>query len=185
MACGTGKTFTALRIAEEIVPADGTVLFLVPSLALLSQTLREWSNQTLLSSFHPIAVCSDKKVSEDEEDISPAAVLIVVTTNKDELVREFKPNKFNVIFATYHSIEVVIDAQKQGLPEIDLTICDEAHRTTGAELPKKEKSYFLMVHDNKHLRSRKRLYMTATPRVYKETSETTGGRKRHYPVLYG
>ena len=63
MACGTGKTFTSLRIAEEITCQKGTILFLVPSIALLSQTLREW-NYDSRRKIHSVCICSDSQVSK-------------------------------------------------------------------------------------------------------------------------
>ncbi len=75
-----------------------------------------------------------------------------------------------VVFSTYHSIQVISDAQKEhGLPEFDLIICDEAHRTTGVVLgTDKYESEFIKVHDNSIIRGKKRLYMTATPKIFSD-----------------
>ncbi len=75
-----------------------------------------------------------------------------------------------VIFSTYHSIQVISDAQNtHGLPEFDLIICDEAHRTTGVVLgTEKHESEFIKVHDNSIIRGKKRLYMTATPKIFSD-----------------
>ena len=168
MACGTGKTFTALKIAEKNCADGGNVLFLVPSLALLSQTLREWSADSgrPLRSF---AVCSDVKVGRDAEDIRVHDLAIPATTDADKLahkLRQPQPGRTNVVFATYHSIDVVATAQQHGAPAFDLIICDEAHRTTGVEDGGTKQSHFTKVHNNTYLHGKKRLYMTATPRIY-------------------
>ncbi len=176
MACGTGKTFTVLKIAEQLAPPNrntgGNILFLVPSLALLSQTLHAWSADAM----HPLrnfAVCSDTKVNKRSEDISVCDLAIPATTDSKKLAEQLKQStsRTNVVFATYHSIDVVIKAQQQGAPDFDLIICDEAHRTTGVESDKKEQSYFTKVHDPEKLRGNKRLYMTATPRIYSPSAK--------------
>ena len=183
MACGTGKTFTALKIAEELVPAGGNVLFLVPSISLISQTFWEWSAQSEnpLNSF---AVCSDAQVGKkktDEEDIRTYELPFPAHTNARRLesetgmMRAKEKKNLNVIFSTYQSIKVISDAQKLfGLPEFDLVICDEAHRTTGVEqteLNKSEAATFTAVHNSDFLKAKRRLYMTATPRIYTDDSK--------------
>ena len=182
MACGTGKTFTALKTAEELVPAGGNVLFLVPSLSLISQTLSEWSAQSE-KPLNCFAVCSDPAVGNkktEEEDIRTSDLAFPAHTNPRKLVKEtglmrdkLKKN-ITVIFSTYQSIAVVSEAQKLGLPDFDIVICDEAHRTTGVEqteLSQKEASAFVAVHDADFLKAKKRLYMTATPRIYDDASK--------------
>ncbi|UAT43047.1 DEAD/DEAH box helicase [Anaplasmataceae bacterium AB001_6] len=172
MACGTGKTFTALKITEKIMQKKSIVLFMVPSLSLLSQTLKEWIEEKDRS-FDFCAVCSDKKVTKIDEDISPSDIRIPVTTDHTRLYNNIKYSLENessdiiAILATYQSIDVVIEAQKKGLPDFSLIICDEAHRTTGIE-QNDQLSCFLKVHKNKNINAQKRLYMTATPRVYKD-----------------
>ena len=183
MACGTGKTFTALKIAEELVPAGGQVLFLVPSISLISQTLGEWCSQSE-KPLNAFAVCSDPQAGvkkTDEEDIRTSDLAFPAHTNARKLVKEVEllrgklKKNFTVIFSTYQSIKVISDAQKLfGLPEFDLVICDEAHRTTGVEqteMDKKEASAFVAVHDADFLKAKKRLYMTATPRIYDDASK--------------
>jgi predicted helicase len=177
MACGTGKTFTSLKIAEAMVPDGGTMLFLVPSIALLSQSLKEWKQEAE----RPItayAVCSDSKVgkSKDDEDIQVTDLAYPATTNAKKLIAHFNNSKpsgegFTVIFSTYQSIDVISKAQALGVPEFDLIVCDEAHRTTGVKLADADESSFIRVHDNKFVDAKKRLYMTATPRIYAEQSK--------------
>ena len=178
MACGTGKTFTSLKIAEASVPDGGNVLFLVPSISLLSQTLLEWSAeaQRPISSF---AVCSDSKVGKknDEEDISIHDLAFPAHTKPSLLVKQLngikaaRKKNISVIFSTYQSIGVVAEAQKHGVPEFDLVICDEAHRTTGVEQDSKDFSNFIAIHKPNFIKAKKRLYMTATPRIYDDASK--------------
>lgn len=173
MACGTGKTFTSLKIAENQTHGTGNVLFLVPSISLLNQTLLEWSAQCSYE-YRVFAVCSDPKASKDTDSMdSLTDTLIPATTNVSTLMREYKSEKnknvLNLFFSTYQSISVIHEFQKQSGIEFDLTICDEAHRTTGV-IDKKE-SEFVRVHDEKYIKTAKRLYMTATPRVYGDSSK--------------
>lgn len=174
MACGTGKTFTALRLAEEFAASNhehASVLILVPSIALLAQTLREWMAQATVD-MRPYAVCSDAKVAKGAEDVSAFDVGIGVSTDGQVIFERFEHGRrakgLSVIFSTYQSLPAVYDAQQMGLPEFDLVICDEAHRTTGVTLEGEEASNFSKIHDTEYIRAAKRLYMTATPRLFDE-----------------
>lgn len=173
MACGTGKTLMALRFVEGFCPS-GTVLFLAPSISLVSQTMRSWVNQTR-NRINIYVVCSDGKASKvASEDYGILTdVPFPATTNALTVAQRFAPkaDALNVIFSTYQSIEVIHEAQKLGLPAFDLIICDEAHRTTGRL--EKDESAFVKVHDNDYINSAKRLYMTATPRVYTAREKDT------------
>jgi predicted helicase len=176
MACGTGKTFTSLKIAEKI---GGSILFLTPSIALVSQTFNEWAIQSSIK-INPIIICSDKTIKADDDDISTYDLTIAPTTDP-KLVSEtckkiFKNNELNVIFSTYQSIDVVIKAQEYGLKDFDLIICDEAHRTTGVTLSDRDDTHFTKVHDNDHIKSKRRLYMTATPKIYKESDKQSANK---------
>lgn len=194
MACGTGKTYTSLAITEEIA-LGGNVLFLVPSLALLAQTLREWTAFSK-KPIHALAVCSDSNIGrrkekdgDDNAEIDVTDLAFPATTDTKSLIRQWdalqrkirnrKQSKENrgtaVVFSTYHSIASVHEAQKKGLPEFDLVICDEAHRTTGVTLADDDESHFVKIHDNKYVRAAKRLYMTATPRVYGDETKSKAG----------
>lgn len=175
MACGTGKTFTGLKIAEAMVGAGGVALVLVPSLALMSQTIREWTidSATSLRSF---AVCSDAQVgkrrrnADDVMEVELHDLDYPATTNAVKLASRAghpAPDRMTVVFSTYQSIQVISDAQKlHGFPEFDLIICDEAHRTTGATLAGEDESNFVKIHNQDFIAGRKRIYMTATPRVF-------------------
>ncbi|MBX9597063.1 MAG: DEAD/DEAH box helicase family protein [Burkholderiales bacterium] len=178
MACGTGKTFTALKIAESCAGKNKRVLFLVPSLALASQTITEWSIETT-TPIHAFAVCSDvdvgkRKASEDDiAEVNTHDLAYPATTDAKKLAEKNQqqyPDKMTVIFSTYQSIDVINKAQKlYGMADFDLIICDEAHRTTGATLAGEDDSEFVKIHDNDFIRGTKRLYMTATPRIYIDT----------------
>ncbi|MCP1318111.1 type ISP restriction/modification enzyme [Halomonas sp. 707B3] len=183
MACGTGKTFTALKIAEAMAGAGKRVLFMVPSLALMQQTVTEWSNDTT-TPIRAFAACSDaqvgkRKIAEDVAELQQHDLAFPATTDSSRLAKVATPedhDAMTVVFSTYQSIQVISDAQKQhGLPEFDLIICDEAHRTTGVTLAGKDESNFVRIHDNHHVESKKRLYMTATPRIYGEKAQTKAG----------
>lgn len=179
MAPGTGKTFTSLKIAEALFNEKGgnnyNVLYLVPSIQLLSQTLFNWnsdkSNEIEMVSF---SVVSDKKATkkkQGEDDLSARDVGFPATTNVNELmanyssIRETGSKTMTVVFSTYQSIDVIHDAQEAGYPEFDLIISDEAHRTTGAA-KLGEDSMFTKVHSDKNVAGNLRLYQTATPKVY-------------------
>ncbi|MEV8143806.1 type ISP restriction/modification enzyme [Specibacter sp. NPDC078709] len=175
MACGTGKTYTSLKIVEEQVPIGGTVLFLVPSIALLQQTLNEWTAQATVP-IRALAVCSDSKVGRKEnEDVSVHDLAFPATTDPVKLVNRARistgQEAVTVVFSTYQSIDVIAQAQQQGLADFDLILCDEAHRTTGITEADHDDSTFVRVHDETYLKAAKRLYMTATPRIYVQESK--------------
>ncbi|MDE4085381.1 DEAD/DEAH box helicase family protein [Planococcus maritimus] len=180
MAPGTGKTYTSMAIAEELAKKKNDifrVLYLVPSIQLLSQTLRGWTADTNYN-MDSIAVCSDRKVTKKESnddiaDINVADIGYPATTDANRLLEyqsriEASQSKgdFITVFSTYQSIDIIIEAQKQGFYEFDLVVCDEAHRTTGATELGKEDSNFTKVHYDDNIKTAKRLYQTATPRVY-------------------
>jgi predicted helicase len=174
MACGTGKTFTALRIAETVAAAGGTVLYLVPSISLLQQSMREWATHRTIPHRY-IGICSDTRAGRNDEDASLQELEIPVTTNPEQILESLqydRPDAMTVVFCTYHSLELVQQAQDAGAPPFDLVLGDEAHRTTGIERPGDEASPFVLVHDEKKIRAAKRLYMTATPRLYTEGAKS-------------
>ena len=180
MACGTGKTFTSLRIAEAILENDpevgkerpGCVLFLAPSISLIGQTLREWVSNSM-DDLNAVCVCSDttvtKKRTEDDVGERVEDLGLPATTDPGKIAfRAMVSEDTTVVFSTYQSIDAVIAAQQHGLPEFDIIICDEAHRTTGVIIDKQDESLFTKVHDNSLVHGKRRLYMTATPRLYGE-----------------
>jgi len=178
MACGTGKTFTALRIAEKMAGKGKRVLFMVPSLALMSQTVREWKNDCQ-EDFTAYSACSDVKVGRradaDSLDLNVHDLAFPATTDPEKIARQVNladSGKMTVVFSTYHSIDVLTKAQKQyDLPEFDLVICDEAHRTTGVTLRDEDDSAFVRIHNDDYVTAKKRLYMTATPRIFGDAAK--------------
>ena len=206
MACGTGKTFNTLRIAENETNGKGLILFLVPSIALLGQTLREWSADAN-EPINPICICSDPKISrrriqnQDADAFSIVDLALPASTNTKNILHQFQQIKaknlpgMTVVFSTYQSIEVIARAQKvlmeSGFKEFDLIICDEAHRTTGVTLAEEDESAFTKVHDNDFVRAKKRLYMTATPRLYSDDTKSKAAEvdailcSMDDPALYG
>ena len=187
MACGTGKTFTALKIAERQAGEGKRVLFLVPSLALLSQSLTEWTQESEVG-LHSFAVCSDsdvgKKKAADDDTVQTFTheLRFPATTEAKRLAEEVDARHdkqhMTVVFATYHSIGVIHRAQdKFGLPAFDLVVCDEAHRTTGATWADEDESAFVKVHDADYIQGKKRLYMTATPRIYGNAAKATADKE--------
>ena len=170
MACGTGKTFTGLRIAEEVAGAGGRTLYLVPSISLFQQSMREWATQRALPHRY-IGICSDTRAGRTDEDASLQELEMPVTTDPEVISQSLRvppTDAMTVVFCTYHSLGLVERAQNDGAPPFDLILCDEAHRTTGIERPGDKTSPFVLVHDAERVRAYKRLYMTATPRLYTE-----------------
>ena len=206
MACGTGKTFNSLRIAENETDGKGLILFLVPSIALLGQTLREWSADAN-EPINAICICSDPQVSrkktknEDADTFSVVDLALPASTDTKDILKQFQQIKAKnlpgmvVVFSTYQSIEVISRAQKvlikNGFSEFDLIICDEAHRTTGVTLANEDESDFTKVHNNDFIKAKKRMYMTATPRLYSDDTKSKAASadailcSMDDPALYG
>ncbi|ECB9537649.1 N-6 DNA methylase, partial [Listeria monocytogenes] len=183
MAPGTGKTFTSLKISEALSKDKAgpfKVLYLVPSIQLLTQTLRGWNNDTELT-ITSMAVTSDRDASrgtDGTEDIKASDIGYPATTSSKKILQNWhdfeslsKPTDMLVVFSTYQSIEVIGEAQKEGFPEFDFIISDEAHRTTGAHEAAKEASAFSKVHSNNNVKGLKRMYQTATPKIYGESAK--------------
>ena len=179
MACGTGKTFTSLRIAEQVVEDGQRILFAAPTIALVSQARREWLRQTTRK-LECLVVCSDPTAGgrNENEDIRISELECPVTTDPAKIAATLTgPGPTRVVFCTYHSLGRVTEAQEiHNAPEFELAIADEAHRTTGALIGERRSNGFRKVdfqefHDEERLRARKRLYMTATPRIYTQRSK--------------
>ncbi|MFP6022494.1 type ISP restriction/modification enzyme [Helicobacter pylori] len=190
MACGTGKTYTSLKIMEALDPK--ITLFLAPSIALLSQTFREYAKEKSYP-FYASIVCSDDKVGKskdkDNDDIKFSELPIKPSTRLEDILSVYekaqKENKRFIIFSTYQSALRIKEAQEAGLNGIDLIICDEAHRTVGAMYSSNErddKNAFTLCHSDENIKAKKRLYMTATPKVYSESSKAKAKEKDN--VIY-
>lgn len=189
MACGTGKTYTSLLIAQDMLQhKGGLVLFMVPSIALLGQSLNAWCEDAE-QPIKAVCVCSDRstnksKKKSDSEDESPVDLAYPASTDANIICRQLRRYRnssgMTVIFSTYQSIQAVSDAQKQMLQvtndeygTFDFIICDEAHRTTGVKTASAvDESEFTKIHNNNIIVGRKRMYMTATPRLYGEGAKT-------------
>ncbi|MCY4657682.1 MAG: DEAD/DEAH box helicase family protein, partial [Gammaproteobacteria bacterium] len=184
LPCGTGKSFVALKAAEENAGVAKTVLYLVPSISLMGQTMREWSRHRRIPHQY-IGICSDVTTGKNQ-DLAAESYLagqfselcMPVTTEQEKitarLAQPVSSDCMRVVFCTYQSSVKIFAALKderlRGF-EFDLVICDEAHRTTGVESDKSkslEGSPFQLIHDDEKISARKRLYMTATPRVFAE-----------------
>ena len=159
MACGTGKTFTTLWIKEALKP--NLALVLLPSLSLLSQTMREWAWGGR-DKFKILNICSDTSVGKKTEDMSVSEAPYPVTSDPEEIKRFMLSGEDRIIFCTYHSSPLIAEVQSDAaVPDFDLIIGDEAHRCAG-----KADSAFTTVLDGNAIRSHKRLFTTATPRMY-------------------
>lgn len=188
MACGTGKTFTSLKLIEQELKGKGLVLFLVPSIALLGQSLNDWMGDAE-TPIKAVCICSDSRASRkikrgnpnDELETSIVDLALPASTNTESITHQLLSCRahdgLTVVFSTYQSIDVVAEAQAELLAQtggefgvFDFVVCDEAHRTTGVKLSTKDESNFLKIHNDDFIRGRKRLYMTATPRLYGENA---------------
>lgn len=220
MACGTGKTYTALKIAEQLllpsldgvacgggnghddlghnvseqsVGEDRSVLFLVPSISLLSQSFRAWLADHDRDRFvlRPFLVCSDQSAG-DTEDMDLSELGFPVTTLPERLADSFAQPVVSgraggalpilrVVFSTYQSVVrcVSVAQHRHGLPSFDLLIADEAHRTTGVALQGEDPAAFQAVHDDALLRAHRRLYMTATPRFASGNFKDVAAQRNH------
>lgn len=194
MACGTGKTYTSLLIAEQLLNGKGLVLFMVPSIALLGQSLNAWSADAG-KTIKAVCICSDSKASRkiqknkyDDADDSVVDLAVPASTNSKSIASQLKKYRSHdglvVVFSTYQSIDAVSEAQQEILSEtngeygvFDFIICDEAHRTTGVKLSDKDESNFTKIHSDNNVKGRKRLYMTATPRLYGESAKVKASEK--------
>ncbi|EOT44083.1 DEAD/DEAH box helicase [Enterococcus dispar] len=194
MAPGTGKTFTSLKMVEQFAKDSGqkvyNVLYLVPSIQLLTQTLFSWNSDVSddfeLNSF---AVTSDRKATkkkgnDDDADIQATDIGFPATTRATDIVKNYESSlstnekiRLNVVFSTYQSIGVMHEAQENGFPEFDFIISDEAHRTTGFHEQNQEESPFAKVHSNINIKGKLRLYQTATPKIYSDEAKSKGIEK--------
>ena len=188
MACGTGKTFASLRIVEKVTPENGNILFLAPSISLISQTLREYAWQRKKSQRY-LAVCSDTKAGKDTDGYDVNDLQISPTTEPRKIAERLKvkSGQRTIVFSTYQSLKKVKEAQKQGAPIFDLVVCDEAHRTTGVEAGEEKNgksagNYFTRINDPNYVRAKKRLYMTATPRIYSERIKSKAKQKHDVEI---
>ena len=171
MPCGTGKSLTAFWITRDMKVKN--VLVAIPSLSLLQQTLNVWTKEFLANDIQPdyLCVCSDESAGSLEKDEFTAQTYdlgIRTTTNVDEISSFLKDknSQFKIIFTTYQSGQATAKASKKAKFTFDLGIMDEAHKTVGHKL--KPMAHLLY---EKNIKIKKRLFMTATERVYKGGKE--------------
>ncbi len=195
MACGTGKTYTSLKLVENQLNGKGLVLFMVPSIALLGQSLNAWCTDSDPNRpIKGICICSDnkanQKINKNTDDSSDSAIDLALpaSTNPYTIAKQLLAYKdydgLVVVFSTYQSIDVIHEAQdmvwnqtEQTYGDFDFIVCDEAHRTTGVILKDKEESHFTKIHDDDYIMGKYRLYMTATPRLYGESAKVKASEK--------
>lgn len=165
-ACGTGKTLIGLRVAEAM--KSQRTLVLVPSLSLVSQLLSDWSKDAL-QPFRFLPVCSDQTIGGEDHLIAHVSELGVPPTTQPSAIAAFlRGTGRRVVFSTYQSAPTVALAfQQHQLKPFDLVIADEAHRCAGVK-----EGPFATVLDARQIRARKRLFMTATPRIASEASKS-------------
>lgn len=195
MACGTGKTYTSLKLVESQLKGKGLVLFMVPSIALLGQSLNAWyADSNPKKPIKGICICSDNKANQkiakntDDSADNVIDLALPASTNPNTIAKQLQAYKdydgLVVVFSTYQSIDTIHAAQqivweandgKYG--DFDFIVCDEAHRTTGAILKDKEESNFTKIHDEDYIMGKYRLYMTATPRLYGESAKVKASEK--------
>ncbi len=189
MACGSGKTYTSQIATEELAGGGKRVLYAVPSLALMAQTIRAWCEEEDFEGrgvkLAVIPVCSDTQVgkaggSGQRRAADLAQLEIPPTTDSQEIMQQMAVSLDHqtmlVLFSTYQSLPQVLEAQKLGAPDFDFGFMDEAHRTTGVE--KDNNSHtdlegnigpFQLAHES--IKINKRVYMTATPKVFTEAAK--------------
>lgn len=193
MACGTGKTYTSLLIAEHILDQKGLVLFMVPSISLLGQSLNNWAADAK-KPIKAVCICSDakvsKKVQEELDSAIDSSVDLALPASTDpisvtrQLLKYKKHDGLVVVFSTYQSIDAIAEAQQTLLKSsngeygvFDFIICDEAHRTTGVKVASQDESNFTKIHSNDFIKGKRRLYMTATPRLYGQSAKIKASEK--------
>ena len=186
MACGSGKTLVALWTAERL--GARTVLVLLPSLALVRQTLHEWLHETSWPDVQFLCVCSDPTVQPEEDSllVRPSDLDFAVTTQAADVRRflERPTGSVRLVFSTYQSSQVVQEAIA-GLPPFDFGVFDEAHKTAGRDGMK-----FALALKDENLPIARRLFLTATPRHYDVAKKDKFGESRivfsmDVPEAYG
>lgn len=186
MVCGSGKTLVALWAAERL--GARTVLVLLPSLALVRQTLHEWLHETSWPDVQFLCVCSDPTVQPEEDSllVRPSDLDFAVTTQSAGVRRflERPTDSVRLVFSTYQSSQVVA-AAFAGLPPFDFGVFDEAHKTAG-----RDGARFALALKNENLPIARRLFMTATPRHYDVAKKDKFGESKvvfsmDVPETYG
>ena len=177
MACGTGKTFTALRVAERLVADNGSILFAAPTISLVSQARREWLTHTVRP-MSALVVCSDRTAGGrgERHEAGPDDLVCPVLSDPARVASHLLGDAgVKTVFCTYQSLDVLLRAQADhSAPSFDLAIADEAHRTTGVDLADRKVNF---QHFHHRMDAAMRVYMTATERIYKQTSKANAKNK--------
>lgn len=168
MPCGTGKSLTAYWITQTL--ASKATIIAVPSLALIKQSLEDWTKEMLLSKTTVLpdwcCICSDESTGQLTDDFvaDTYSLGIPTTTNEDEITSFLKRKApgGKIIFTTYQSADKLAQVSRRLKFKFDLAILDEAHKTVGA----KDKAFSILLQEDK-INISKRLFMTATERIVK------------------
>lgn len=208
MACGSGKTFTSQLAAELIAGADKLIAYFVPSLALMGQTMRSWAQDEDPDRYgvqHKFCgICSDagvgKMAEEGMERQAIAQLEMPIATDvasiEKMLTKPIPQGHMRTVFCTYDSAARLAEAMAETGTVFDLLFCDEAHRTTGIErfsesAKKKDMSGWQMPTEDTHIPARKRVFMTATPKVFSKAAKDTAAQQERKvwdmgdPEIYG
>ena len=176
LPCGVGKTATASGIREAL--AAETTLVLLPSLVLVKQFRDEWAAWRS-TPYADMCVCSDadKACDEDAPSLDALGLRGASSTDPAAVARFLSRPGAKVVFSTYHSMDAVCLAARKSAICFDLAVCDEAHRTAGCGM-----RLFGRIHHDANLWARKRLYMTATPRVAASSARSPSGEAVSYDM---
>ncbi len=171
MPCATGKSLSAFWIAQSL--KSKKIIVAVPSLALIKQSLNDWTKEYMAHGIIPewLCVCSDKSTGEvdiDEFDSDVYDLGIPTTTNLEKITKFIKKRSSNpkIIFVTYQSSPKLASASTNAKANFDLAILDEAHKTVGV----KKKKFSTLLFDEK-IKIKKRLFMTATERFLRGSDD--------------
>jgi superfamily II DNA or RNA helicase len=167
MPCGTGKSLTAYWIAEAL--KANTILVAVPSLALVRQSLADWTREFLANGIKPdwLCVCSDETVGNLERDEFVGEVYdlgLPTHTDANEIAALLRARSSGpkIVFTTYQSSSRLAAAARKARINFDLAILDEAHKTVGVH----SKTFATLLSDKK-IKIQRRVFMTATERVFR------------------
>ena len=163
-ACGTGKTITAAHIAARLCPPGGIVVIACPTVALLAQTLAVVGPSTTTT----LAVCSDDTVADTAVHTSDLPT--TVTTDPDTIGSWLRQTATGVrlIVTTHRSAGLLGQALISAEHVADVLVVDEAHHSAG-----RGDKHLALVHTDRTFPARRRLYLTATPRI-DDTDDDTG-----------
>lgn len=171
MPCGTGKSLTAWFLAQAL--GSKRIVIAVPSLSLVKQTLKVWLRESVANDIDVewICVCSDEtagKADQDDVVVQRQDIAVPCLTATDKIAEWLKTKRkgLTVVFTTYQSGDILATATRKAKFAFDLGIMDEAHKTVGDG----DKQFSILLHDH-NIEIGQRIFMTATERRYKGSSE--------------